>query len=101
VEVMKMAGEVNAPIVLAERPAAGGVVWRARVTSDRSRLEVVAIVPASTTPVVVERLSDSDLKELLAQAPGPLSERWTCRECGAENPPDRRWCRACSGHQAV
>jgi hypothetical protein len=91
-----MANEVSASNVLAARPAAGGVVWQARVSADRSRLEVVAIVPASATPAVVERLSDSDLKELLAQAPAPQSERWTCQECGAENQPDRRWCSACS-----
>ena len=52
--------------VLASRRK-GAVEWRARVSSDRGRLEVVGIVPASTTATVIEPLSEPELLELLGE----------------------------------
>lgn len=77
----------------------GGIVWQARRSGDRGRLQVVAIVPAATEPTVVEMLSEADLRELLAPPPAAAPTGWICGECGATNEPGRRWCRVCSSHE--
>ena len=50
--------------VLAERTK-GAVTWQARISSDRGRLEVVGIVPASATSTTIEVLTEPELRELL------------------------------------
>lgn len=50
--------------VLAERRK-GVVLWQARISTDRNRLEVVGHVPASTQPTTIEPLTDRELRELL------------------------------------
>lgn len=52
--------------ILAERMK-GGVIWRAQISQDRGRLEVVGIVPASTTATVIEPLDEQELRELLGE----------------------------------
>jgi len=76
-----------------------GLTWQARRSEDRGRLQVVAIVPPSTTPTIVEALSDTELRELLTEAPPARSTGWVCVECGTPNEPGRQWCRACSSHK--
>jgi hypothetical protein len=85
-------------MILAERTAPDGIRWQARVSADRARLEVVAIVPASVEPTVVTLLSDRDLRELLAEGAEQNEHTWVCIECGTANSRDRRWCALCSGH---
>jgi hypothetical protein len=46
----------------------GCVTWQARISSDRGRLEVVGIVPASTAPTVIEPLTEPELLELLGES---------------------------------
>ena len=50
--------------VLSERRK-GAVLWRARVSADRNRLELIGIVEASTTPTEVEPLTQAELCALL------------------------------------
>jgi hypothetical protein len=97
---------MNQPLVTTRRTVEvlkelvrGSVVWQARRSGDRGRLQVVAIVPAATEPTVVETLSETDLRELLAPVPTPTPAGWVCAECGATNEPGRRWCRVCSAHE--
>jgi hypothetical protein len=52
--------------VLASRQK-GTVVWQARISTDRGRLEVVGLVPASRTPTVIEPLDERELLELLGE----------------------------------
>lgn len=54
----------TAGTILAERHK-GAVVWQARISQDRGRLEVVGIVPASTTETVIEPLTEPELRQLL------------------------------------
>lgn len=46
-----------------------GVTWQARVSADRGRLEVIGIVPASSTPTVIDPLTQAELLELLSDDP--------------------------------
>lgn len=55
----RMAGDV-----LASRQK-GNVTWQARISTDRGRLEVVGIVPASFAPTTIEPLTERELRELL------------------------------------
>jgi len=50
--------------VLASRRK-GPVTWQARISTDRGRLEVVGIVPASARPTTIEVLTEPELRELL------------------------------------
>ena len=84
--------------ILSRERVKGGVRWQARVSNDRARLEVVAIVPASNEPTVVELLNDMELRELLAEGADQNEHQWVCAECGHKNANDRRWCARCSGH---
>lgn len=89
----------SAPVVLAKRLSSHpGAHWEARV-GERQRLEVVLVVEPSSQPIAVAILSDSDLKALLTQTPPEAAACWTCSECGATNPKDRRWCLLCSAHE--
>lgn len=45
----------------------GLVTWQARIASDRGRLEVVGVVPASLTTTTIEPLSERELRELLGE----------------------------------
>lgn len=65
--------------VLASRQK-GAVLWQARISTDRGRLEVVGLVPASDTATTIEPLTEPELRELLGEstdlhqdetAPGP------------------------------
>lgn len=58
---MRIAGTV-----LAAR-SKGAVVWQARISTDRGRLEVVGIVPASHDATVIEPLDERELRELLGE----------------------------------
>lgn len=53
--------------VLAQRQK-GAVTWQARISDDRGRLEVVGIVPPSTTATVIEVLTERELRELLGES---------------------------------
>lgn len=53
--------------VLAERRK-GAVTWQARISTDRGRLEVVGLVPASATPTIIEPLTEPELRELLGES---------------------------------
>ena len=94
-----LAYEPVAAVAVLKELVRGAVVWRARRSGDRGRLQVVAIVPASAEPTVIEMLSEADLRELLAPAPAAAPVGWVCAECGATNEPGRRWCRVCSSHE--
>lgn len=50
--------------VLAARQK-GPVTWLARISTDRGRLEVVGIVPPSTTATTIEVLTEPELRQLL------------------------------------
>ena len=50
--------------VLAERRK-GDVLWQARISADRHRLEVVGMVAASAVPTTIEPLNERELRELL------------------------------------
>lgn len=52
--------------ILAER-CKGTVVWQARISTDRGRLEVVGIVPPSATATIITPLTDHELLELLGE----------------------------------
>lgn len=54
-----------------------GVVWQARISTDRGRLEVVGIVPPSATATTIEVLTEPELRELLGftDHDDPLSDR--------------------------
>jgi hypothetical protein len=82
--------------ILAERSSSDPrVTWQARVSPDRGRLSVVAVIQPSDEPIVVELPTELELKELLAPKPaGP----WQCTECGAPNDSTSCWCRRCSSH---
>ena len=56
----------NPGTVLASRRK-GAVEWQARISTDRGRLEVVGIVPASVSPTVIEPLDERELRELLGE----------------------------------
>src|SRR4051812_12560876 len=87
------------PVVLNERQSPDGhVTWQARVSDDRGRLQIVAIVAPSATATIVEPLNDAELRELLAPSTVNAPGRWTCVECGHVNDDERRWCMACSSH---
>jgi hypothetical protein len=88
---------VTAPIVLAEHVDGAGITWQARIAADRGRLQVIAIVPPGDTVATIERLSDTELQQLLAGGPARGDADWTCRECSTVNPSARRWCLTCSG----
>jgi hypothetical protein len=60
---------VTAPIVLAEHVDGAGITWQARIAADRGRLQVIAIVPPGDTVATIERLSDTELQQLLAGGP--------------------------------
>ena len=88
--------EASTVRVIAERKSADGrVTWQARISTDRERLEVVAIVAPSATPTIVQLLSEAELRELLAPK---RDEPWVCQECGTPNAPASCWCRQCSNH---
>lgn len=58
--------------VLAERRK-GGVLWQARVSADRNRLEVLGVVAPSDTETLVAPLTEDELRDLLeGQAAPPL-----------------------------
>ena len=50
--------------VLAERRK-GAVVWQARISADRHRLEVVGLVPPSAERTTIEPLNERELRALL------------------------------------
>lgn len=54
--------------VLAERWK-GPVLWQARISTDRHRLEVVGIVPPSAKPTTIEPLNERELRELIEGGP--------------------------------
>ena len=54
----------QAGTVLAERRK-GAVIWQARISSDRGRLEVIGLVEPSATVTAIEHLSEPELRELL------------------------------------
>lgn len=56
----------TAGTVLAERRK-GTVTWQARISTDRGRLEVIGVVPASTTPTTIALLLEPELRELLGE----------------------------------
>jgi hypothetical protein len=56
----------NPGTVLASRRK-GVVVWQARISDDRGRLEVVGIVPASTMATAIEPLDERELRQLLGE----------------------------------
>jgi len=60
-----MTGRVPGQI-LAERMK-GCITWQARISTDRLRLEIVGIVPPSSTPTTIELLSEHELLELLGE----------------------------------
>src|SRR5262245_12061505 len=77
------------PTVIAERRSRDGrVTWQARISPDRGRLEVVAVVEANDQSTIVEILSDTELKELLTPKP---------RRPGAARNAARRTRRATAG----
>lgn len=43
----------------------GSVTWQARIGADRGRFEVVRIAVPSSTPAVIEPLTEHELLELL------------------------------------
>lgn len=43
----------------------GGIAWVARISADRGRLQVVAIVPPSSEATEIEPLSEPELLQLL------------------------------------
>lgn len=87
------------PTVLAERRSRDGLVtWQARIGQDRGRLQIVGVVAPSTSPTIIEPLTDAELRELLTPAAVEGPETWTCDECGRVNDRQRRWCSACSSH---
>ncbi len=51
----------------------------------RARLEVIGIVAPSPEATIIERLSETDLRELLCAAPPEDSPSWICRDCGGEH----------------
>ena len=53
--------------VLAERQK-GVAAWQARISHDRGRLEVIAIVPPSSEPTIIEPLTEPELLELLGES---------------------------------
>lgn len=53
--------------ILAERTK-GPVLWRAQISDDRGRLEVVGVVPPSATPTTIEPLTEPELRELLGES---------------------------------
>lgn len=57
--------------VLARRSSTTpGVVWEARTSADRGRLEVVAIVTVGAERVEIPLLTTAQLLELLGESPG-------------------------------
>lgn len=78
-----------------------GVVWQARRSADRGRLEVVGIVPASSTPVEIEPLTEPQLRALLEGLPTVDDDAWICSHCAAQNAAERRWCASCSSHEGA
>ena len=70
--------------ILAER-LKDGVLWRAFVSNDRGWLQVCAVVPPSVEPTIVELLTDSELRELLAEGADQNDATWRCAECGVAN----------------
>jgi len=93
----------NQPPVLAERPSRDPrVVWQARISSDRGRLEVVCVIDLASETIVVPALSDHELRQLLATVPSDqpaCEQQWVCGECGRANSRARAWCQWCSQHQ--
>ena len=92
---------MTAVAILAELVLDGGrVVWQARRSGDRDRLEVVVVVAPSPTPTIVAPLTVTQLRALLADSAAPDGARDTasmvCSECGTPNDDGRRWCRVCS-----
>jgi hypothetical protein len=92
----------SAPVVLSESLARDGrTIWQARRGSDRGRLEVVAIVPPSSTPTVIAALTEPELRELLESDHSAQAGEWKCTECGTQNDASRRWCVLCSNHNGA
>ena len=48
----------------------GPVLWQARISADRGRLEVVGVVDPSTTATEIEPLTEYELLELLGESAG-------------------------------
>src|SRR5689334_2379957 len=78
-----------------------GITWRAQVSGDRGRLEVVAVIPASDEPRVLHLLTEPQLRELLGEASDEAFDQWRCAECGCVNSRGRRWCAACAGTETT
>lgn len=55
--------------VLAQRRK-GVVVWQARISADRHRLEVVGLIPPSPVMTTIEPLNARELQALLDGEPG-------------------------------
>lgn len=55
----------------------GAVLWQARISSDRGRLEVIGLVAPSATPTTIEVLTEPELRELLGftDHDDPLTDR--------------------------
>lgn len=99
------------PLVLASRPSSNPrLQWQARISPDRGRLEVVAVVELGSNfraahdsgadTFVVPILSDAELRALLAAVPSePEAALWICAECGRANSLARSWCETCAQHQ--
>ena len=88
------------PRVLASRPSADPrVQWQARVSADRGRLSVVAVIEPTSTPIVVELPTETELRGLLAGAGQETNDTWTCAECSTVNAASRLWCASCSHHR--
>jgi hypothetical protein len=74
------------------------VAWEARISDDRGRLAVVAVISPTTEAIVIELPTERELRELLTVTPDVSARGWAC-PCGQFNEPGRAWCRACSAHQ--
>jgi len=48
----------------------GPVLWQARISADRGRLEVVGVVESSATATEIEPLTEFELLELLGESAG-------------------------------
>lgn len=68
---MSVKDHQNSPTsVIARRSSTSNpaIVWEARRSPDRGRLEVVAIVPASAESTLVPLLTQAELLELLGES---------------------------------
>lgn len=64
-------------VVLARRRVSDRVTWEARRSTDRGRLEVVAVVSArGPEQVEVQMLSEAELKALLGETAATDDQQW-------------------------